>query len=948
MKTNTSIIHRTILPAAVLLAVLACFLLVSAAAAPAFAEDGENAVPMQPQNGIPLVIIRIDESQEAIEAAAQEYKKTYGTIQEMEDSDDHSVRCTGTAEIIVPAGYEGEYGSVQVPAGKVPLKYIRGRGNSTWTAVSKRPYKIEYTEKQDLFGMGADKEWALLANYYDDTMLRNRITSWLGAQMGMNEGPNYTPQMIPVDVVMIGTSSGARYLGSYCLSELVSTGGTRVDLKLDGVQGKGQLLSKYNASQDEGDPYFETSGGLGIKCNDPEEVVGATQEFVNALEALIMAPGDIDEARHREIADKMDLQSAANYWWVQEFSYNTDAFFTSSTYMVKKGASAEDAKLFWGPLWDFDLAYSIGIDSEDSNGSAFGLNTTQMDWFDQLRENDPRFVALLKERWQDPNNGLNALLIEVTRQGGILDEYRDELRASWEADRGDEGVWGKEFAMMDKSDFDRAVEALRNWIELRRAWIDKNIEMVGRVHFNAAFMADGEVVDTVKVRGGSAAIFAPDAPDKKGYIFKEWVESGSGESNITFKVNEDVTFNAVYIKESEVVKPKGVYFSQTEDWTASDDEYYFTLLMKILPEDAATGQIKWTSSDPDVASFRGEALQIHSPGDTVITATLFNGVSASYVLHVYDPAKVTPGRPAGIAAVPKTLTLRQGQTEQIKYTVLPEGNMFARLYAEYILDDPEILTIDDIMGIVTGAVPGTATVKINLYYEGDYVASDTCRVTVISDQEAGPAEPPSAKPAAPGKPAKPASAKPAKKIKKASAPAALRISTKAKKKKKMIVSWNRAAGAAGYQVSYRRAGASEWKTVYVRGLKAKLKGMKEGRLYQFKAAAVDAKKKPLSASAVTYRYYRHVRGVKVKARKGAVRVKWKKAKGASGYQILISESKDLKNVRIITRKGSKKKTYTVTGLEKGKRYYIAVRPYKNKGGKRYIGIRCSIRKARVK
>lgn len=56
----------------------------------------------------------------------------------------------------------------------------------------------------------------------------------------------------------------------------------------------------------------------------------------------------------------------------------------------------------------------------------------------------------------------------------------------------------------------------------------------------------------------------------------------------------------------------------------------------------------------------------------------------------------------------------------------------------------------------------------------------------------------------------------------------------------------------------------------------------------------------------------------------------------------------MKNARVITIKGGKKKSAVVKGLKSGKRYYFSVRPYKDKGGNRYIGIRSKIKKVRVK
>ena len=50
---------------------------------------------------------------------------------------------------------------------------IRGRGNSTWDIHPKKPYRLKLTDKQSLLGMPSSKDWVLLANYSDKTLLRN-------------------------------------------------------------------------------------------------------------------------------------------------------------------------------------------------------------------------------------------------------------------------------------------------------------------------------------------------------------------------------------------------------------------------------------------------------------------------------------------------------------------------------------------------------------------------------------------------------------------------------------------------------------------------------------------------------------------------------------------------------------------------------------------------------
>src|SRR5690606_10501052 len=49
---------------------------------------------------------------------------------------------------------------------------IKGRGNSTW-GMPKKPYRIKMDEKAPLLGMPADKSWVLMANYGDQSLLRN-------------------------------------------------------------------------------------------------------------------------------------------------------------------------------------------------------------------------------------------------------------------------------------------------------------------------------------------------------------------------------------------------------------------------------------------------------------------------------------------------------------------------------------------------------------------------------------------------------------------------------------------------------------------------------------------------------------------------------------------------------------------------------------------------------
>jgi hypothetical protein len=65
---------------------------------------------------------------------------------------------------------------------------IRGRGNTTWT-YPKKPYRIKLGSAGSILGMPADKDWVLLANYADKSLMRNSLAFGLGEQMNFRLYP---------------------------------------------------------------------------------------------------------------------------------------------------------------------------------------------------------------------------------------------------------------------------------------------------------------------------------------------------------------------------------------------------------------------------------------------------------------------------------------------------------------------------------------------------------------------------------------------------------------------------------------------------------------------------------------------------------------------------------------------------------------------------------------
>ena len=149
---------------------------------------------------------------------------------------------------------------------------IKGRGNSTWT-LPKKPYQIKFTEKTDLLGMGAAKKWILLANYWDQALVRNYITYNLAAKMGMA----YTTECKFVDVVINGV-----YQGNYLLTEKIELGKERIDE--DELLGGTlfELEMQYRHAEEGCPACVITNDGVHTIVKDPEP---ATQDELASLKA---------------------------------------------------------------------------------------------------------------------------------------------------------------------------------------------------------------------------------------------------------------------------------------------------------------------------------------------------------------------------------------------------------------------------------------------------------------------------------------------------------------------------------------------------------------------------------------------------------------------------------------------------------------------------------------
>lgn len=128
----------------------------------------------------------------------------------------------------------------KAPESEVMDLTIRGRGNSSWTSMAKKSYKIELLDKHSLLGMPADRDWALISNHADKTLMRNYIIYKVAPSLGAR----YTPRCQFAEFFLNG-----EYLGVYLLVETIKIGKNRINIPKNENSYVVEFDNKYRDSE---------------------------------------------------------------------------------------------------------------------------------------------------------------------------------------------------------------------------------------------------------------------------------------------------------------------------------------------------------------------------------------------------------------------------------------------------------------------------------------------------------------------------------------------------------------------------------------------------------------------------------------------------------------------------------------------------------------------------
>ena len=248
-----------------------------------------------------------------------------------------AVKNTVTKEEYVPCAIQlldpsGEYEEITDENGKIKV-----RGNST-SAGAKKPYNIKFSSSQRPLGLGKGKKFCLLANLYDKTLIRNRLSYDFASEVG---GCHYTPRTEYVDVYL-----NNRFLGNYLMTQAVGEGKEKVDIDIT----KNEFLFEYEPFVGYSNPNCIATPILGILLgfNEPEQPTAEQFEWLNLF--LAEAESALVSYDFERIAEYFDIDSFVDFYIVNELFKDVDFSTSSTRFYLKKG------RLYAGPLWDMDLS----------------------------------------------------------------------------------------------------------------------------------------------------------------------------------------------------------------------------------------------------------------------------------------------------------------------------------------------------------------------------------------------------------------------------------------------------------------------------------------------------------------------------------------------------------------------------------------------------------------
>lgn len=377
--------------------------------------------------------------------------------------------------------------------GKIGIE-IRG---STSQMFPKKSYAIETRDSLGnnldfpLLNFPSESDWVLYAPYSDKSLIRDVIAYKLSNLMG-----HYSSRFKFCEVVL-----NDDYVGVYVLLEKIKRDKNRVDIKkLEPADSTGDALTggyivkidKFDGENNDGwiSPFPPFEGAwqripYQFHYPKPDSITTIQkfyiQKYISDFEAL-MYSGNYNQP-DSGYYNLIDMKSAIDYTLINELAKNVDSY-RLSFFMYKDRNSIND-KLFFGPIWDYNIAfgnadyyeggYSDGwmMNFLNSNMEFLYYDNFQVPFWWKKIFNDTAFQNSVNARWRElqpqilnPNfidNFVDSLVIH-------LDESQQRNFERWQILG--TYIWPNFFIGQT---YQEEIDFLKSWIHERLQWMNNNM-----------------------------------------------------------------------------------------------------------------------------------------------------------------------------------------------------------------------------------------------------------------------------------------------------------------------------------------------------------------------------------------------------------------------------------------------------------------------------------------
>ena len=196
-------------------------------------------------------------------------------------------------------------------------------------------------------GLGAGSRWILLADAFDLSAIKNKMTYDLAKHAGMP----YAPDCQWVDLYLNGV-----YAGLYLLTERNEIHPNRVDIPPESSFLVSWEIEDRMIAQ--GYPYVKTERGTTIRVHQSGLSLDQIRQMWQSAENAVFAEDGIDPITGKHWQELIDMDSWAKLYMIDEISGDYDGGKISKFFYYKE--TDGEGKIYGGPVWDKDDSYAAG------------------------------------------------------------------------------------------------------------------------------------------------------------------------------------------------------------------------------------------------------------------------------------------------------------------------------------------------------------------------------------------------------------------------------------------------------------------------------------------------------------------------------------------------------------------------------------------------------------